>query len=289
LANPKFIEPKFFNASYHYGCFKAVEKFTKKRFSLIRDYVEHGVIFIEDIESVKRAGYVDRKFIKRIYTFGEWRKAMIEKFLESQNIRNLKVFAIGPYISGVDFFKSIEELVRIKKEFGKTLVVFPSHSIEALQSNYDLDEFVTEIQRVKKERNFNTVLICLYWADIIIGRDVFYLEKGFKVVTNGHRSDPYFLNRQKDLLYLADHTMSNNIGSYIGYSIFMKKPHYLYKQNPQYMWKDSNQELKQPMSHYEALDILQKVFGSFSSEITEEQLQVVEKYWGKWENENNLL
>jgi hypothetical protein len=279
LANPKLIEPKFFNCVHHYGHHKAIAKFKGKPFNFLTEYSEHGMSFIQEPEMVIYLGYVNRPFIRTVYTYGELRKIAIEGYFKMNNLKR-KVLAIGPYIKYVDFFKSKEELMRIKQKYGKILLVFPSHGINTVKSQYDIDAFINAINAVK--HHFDTVFISLHWVDIVNGKDALYKAHGFTVVTSGHAADPRFLNRHKDLIFLADHTMSNNLGTYIGYSVCMGKPHYLYKQETNYIIKESNTPLNLPASYYENLAKFQQCFSTFSTEITPEQIALVESFFGKW-------
>ena len=68
-------------------------------------------------------------------------------------------------------------------------------------------------------KDYDTVLISMIGYDIQQGFDKKYRNKGYRIVSSGTRNDPYFLNRQRDLMELADMTISNNIGTHIGYSI----------------------------------------------------------------------
>ena len=61
-----------------------------------------------------------------------------------------------------------------------------------------------------------------------------YLEHGFECVTAGHIYDPFFLSRLKSIIDLATITTSNEIGTHIGYCIFMGKPHYFYNSSVEY-------------------------------------------------------
>ena len=45
--------------------------------------------------------------------------------------------------------------------------------------------------------NYDNVIICLYWKDVLSGESKFYLNKGYKVVTAGNINDINFLNYKK--------------------------------------------------------------------------------------------
>jgi hypothetical protein len=279
LADPRFIEPKFFNCVHHYGHHKVIAKFKGKPFNFLTEYSEHGIAFLSEPETAPYLGYVNRPLIRKVYTYGALRKTAIEEYAKKNHLTR-KVIAIGPYIKYVDFFKSEEERMRIKQKYGKILLVFPSHGIDTIKSQYDVDAFINAINAVK--HHFDTVFVSLHWVDIVNGKDALYKAHGFTIVTSGSAADPRFLNRHKDLISLSDHTMSNNLGTYIGYSICMGRPHYLYPQETTYIIKESNTKLIHPASQYEALAKFQQCFSTFSPEITPEQIALVEQYWGKW-------
>jgi hypothetical protein len=280
LADPRLIEPKHFNCVHHYGHHKVIAKYKGKPFNFLTEYVEHGLSFMLEPEMVIVLGYINRPLIKKVYTYGELRKTAAEEYSKINNLKR-KVIDIGPYIKYVDFFKPKEELMRIKQKYGKILLVFPSHSISTIKSQYDIDVFINAINAVK--HHFDTVFVCLHWVDILNGKDTLYKAHGFTIVTSGSAADPRFLNRHKDLIFLSDHTMSNNLGTYIGYSICMGKPHYLFKQETRYIINESNTELNLPASYYEAMARFRHCFSTFSPEITPEQIALVEQYWGKWD------
>ena len=70
----------------------------------------------------------------------------------------------------------------------------------------------------------------LYYQDILNGDAAIFEDAGFVVVTCGYREDCHFLERQRTLIKLADFTMSNSIGTHVGYCVYMGKPHYSFKQ-----------------------------------------------------------
>jgi hypothetical protein len=281
LANPRFITPKHFSSVCHYGNYKAVAKLKKSRFNFITEYLEHGMSFFCQPEIVKLGGYADRLFLKRIYTFGNVRKSTLETFYNTYNMRR-RVIAIGPYIKGAEFFKTKEELDSLKQKYGKILLVFPSHSIAILHAKYDEVSLMQEIFKIKND--FDMIFICLYWKDILDEQRLLLYEKyisdKIKIVSAGHSSDPNFLSRLKDLIWLSDVTMSNNIGTHLGYSVCMGKAHYLFNQTIEYIVTGSN---KIDAEVYPDIPKFYELFGHYTANITPEQKELVEQYWGKYD------
>ena len=278
LVRYDFTPPKFFNSVFLYGNYKAVATAQNKHFNFLTDYLEHGVCFINTVESARLLGYVDRRFIKNIYTYGPIRKKIIEQYLKHYNLER-NIIEVGPYILGAQHFYSPSQLTTLKKTYGKILLVYPQHSIESRVVHYELDDIIREIHA--RKGNFDSVFICLYWKDILIHPEYVqkYLSEGFIVVSNGHRSDPQFLSRQKDLIHLSNMMMTNGLGTHIGYSICMNKPVYFYKQTLQLEHLATNtnnteNELQLIESEFYT------AFSEFSFNISEEQKNLVRQYWG---------
>jgi hypothetical protein len=147
-----FSPPKFFNSVFLYGNYKAVAKAQNKHFNFLTDYLEHGVCFINTIESARLLGYVDRKFIKNIYTYGPIRQNLIQQYLQKHNLKR-NVIEVGPYILGAKHFYKPDKLAALKNTYGKILLVYPQHSIETRVVHYELDDIIREIHKGNLEGN----------------------------------------------------------------------------------------------------------------------------------------
>jgi hypothetical protein len=280
LANPRFISPKHFSSVCHYGNYKAITKLKNSRFNFITEYLEHGASFFQYPEEVLNLGYANRFCLKKIYTFGDHQKSVLESYYARHNMKR-KVIAIGPYIKGAEFFKTKTELNFLKQKYGRILLVFPSHSIENLRKRYNESDLMQEIFRIKDD--FDTIFICMYWKDILDEQRIKVYEKyvsdKIKIVSAGHRSDPCFLSRLKDLIWLSDVTMSNNIGTHLGYSICMGKPHYLFRQKVIYDISNNANKIVSYKHIYEKP--FYELFGNYNINITPEQITLIERYWGR--------
>ena len=280
LAESKFVVTYPFFSTSIYGNYKAIAQLKGKPFNFATEYLEHGLEYSSDLQRVEYLGYPNRAFIKRIYTFGDKRKQVVEKYLESKGLKR-DVIAIGPYIKGAAFFKSQDELLKLREKYGKILLAFPQHySVEyANAKSIAEDEFTKEIERISAD--FDKVFICIYFSDINEKLVQQYEAKGFQVVTAGNRIDPSFLSRLKDLIFLSSCAISDGTGTQIGYSVCMDRPHYFYKRKNASQWV-AGKVIKKDDAFYEAERKMALQFGEYPSQITAEQIELVQEYWGKW-------
>jgi hypothetical protein len=238
-------------------------------------YIEHGVYFGPFVRWDQYVWNVSYNI-----TFGQQRcNHLLNKKI------NKKILAIGPYIHYAQNLFDNNEIKLFKKTYGKILLVFPTHCGPETGVEFDVKSFIHEIELIRIDR-FDSVFISLYWLDIIDGKYIScYEEMGYKIVTSGHRFDINFLNRQKTLIELADFTMSNYAGTHVGYCIYLRKPHYIYKQEVEYieangknsfeLWTDDDTRLRL----LEELEI-NNSFGVYKNFISEEDNKVVDMYWG---------
>ncbi|PKG87103.1 hypothetical protein CXF91_13905 [Planococcus sp. Urea-3u-39] len=255
-----------------YGISSAFRKYAGHH-RKINACIEHGVYFgsYVDLKETSKSGF------PAVITFSENRKKHIK------NETKKPVFLVGPYISYVESFYNETKVNLLKEKLGKTLLVLPVHSIDRLVTNYDIKSFIKEINKIKYAHDFNTVLVCLYWKDILLGRDEIYKNEGFTVVSNGYREDPYFLSRLKTFIEISDHTISNSIGTHIGYSVAMGKPHTVIKQDLEYKGAtdlDLKSESVLATSSFLEKEEVFKVFKDFDEQISEKQKEICNKYWG---------
>lgn len=237
-------------------------------------YLEHGIV----IGNLVRADSVN--LAKKTLTYSHYRSQfIIEKTGKAPVL-------IGPYIHYAEGILSPEALANVKKRLGRVLLVFPSHSIGAVAAEYDKNQFCVEIE--KRKVDYDTVLVCMYWKDVQNGDHAYYQKMGYTLTTAGHRDDLYFLNRLKSIILLADMVISNSTGTQVGYSIFLNKPHYLFKQEVSLVSKSkSGDDLLR--NHYQPEvtstknrdnQLLYDTFNNFEEKITSEQYELANYMWG---------
>ncbi len=252
-----------------YGNYNVLKEKFKEKFHA-KCMIEHGLYFKHTI--------VDeclQKGLDTIYTYSEYRKKYIIN--DCGDKLDKQIIPVGPYIQYAHNFKSKEQLSKLKTKFGKILLVFPSHNFPGMEVSYDYEKFMNKIEMISKD--FDTVFVSMVGYDLKLGINKIYERKGYRVVTSGSRSDPNFLYRQRDLIELADMTMSNAIGTHIGYCICLGKPHFLFKQDQE--WNDI-ENLYIRLGNV-TVDELYDTFNSESLTITDKQIAVIKKYWGEFD------
>jgi hypothetical protein len=244
-----------------------------KHCSPIKACIEHGVYF---------GSYVNEREclfsgFPALITFSDVRKVHI------RTASPIPVIEIGPYIAYADSFLSPSQLTDQKKKMGKTLLVFPSHSTDYAQAKFDSDELIKEIARLKKQENYQTILVNFFWKDIANHQDQLFRDAGFQVTCCGSQSDPFFLRRLKSLILLSDMTMSNSVSTNLGYCIYLGKPHYFFRQKTglAHSKSTSGEYLAENVRtrELEKEEIVDR-FCVFKHEVTPSQYQVCSKYWG---------
>ena len=173
--------------------------------------IEHGVYFSRLVCQIEVTHYVSR-----ILTFSPFREEVIKE------LTNLEPCAIGPYIAYVKNYRSEEEITEKKKRIGHALLVMPAHSTQEDVAEYNIGEFIQQIESVKK--GFDTVLVCMHFEDMKRGLWKLYKDKGYCIVSAGNIESPYFLNRLKYIISLSDAVVMNAVTTGMAYAMYMNRP-----------------------------------------------------------------
>lgn len=186
--------------------------------STINSVITHGInIFNTQIAEIECSHLIDI-----IITSSKHYKERIE------GVTSFKAIPIGPYIAYAHEYCAQEELLAERRKNGRTLLVFPEHGIEGLDIRYDMEAFCEEIDQVAKD--FDTIMVCLYFRDVYVGMDKFYKKRGYKVVCAGYRNDKYFLSRLRMIFQLSDAVIGNAYTTGLAYALYFDKPVYVFRQ-----------------------------------------------------------
>lgn len=231
--------------------------------------IEHGIYYDDDIKDME---IYNNKF-PAILTYGPVRHQFLTELIGHEK----KIHKLGPHIDYVEGLLTEKELETLKLELGTVLLAIPTHSIESHKLEFDYESWIAEIK--KRGQDYDTVIVNVYFQDVIFGRHHHYLEAGFKVVTSGHRSDLNFLPRLKSIIMLSDMTMSNRYSTPVGYCLHFNKPHYVYRQPMEF--KTTEEALGfHANTKIDKFEKYADIFAEYSTEITPEQMDVYNNVWG---------
>lgn len=203
-----------------------------------------------------------------VFTLGQYRTTLLNK------TGDYMICNIGPYIHYAHSILSQTEIDIFKRKFGKTLVVFPSHSIESTEWER-VSGFDVFIEEYVKKHNIKTVIISMFFIDIQKGYHHVYEEKGYEIFCAGHRHNADFLDRQKALLKVADYVVSEGVGTHIGYCLAMNVPVQIYKNDNKLITSNSEEEID-----YNLIENIASSFYDYSDRITEAQIEIGNYYFG---------
>lgn len=191
------------------------------------------------------------------------------------------VYNIGPYILYAKQYYSGYQLKKIKDSLGKTALLFPAHTFEGASIDFDKQKFVKEVfDRFKHD--FDSIMVCAYWMDVDDPIYDAFEAEGAKIVSAGFRGDDNFIARQRVMYELSDLVSSNLEGSYIGYSLALKKPFYMFSNRARL---NSHENIGSNEQEYRFSLTVNKIFKAFSNinpsyKQLDEQQSIFEYYWG---------
>lgn len=228
--------------------------------------IEHGTFLSEQVADIELESNL-QSFI----TYSKYRVDVLKRLRPH-------AYAIGPLIHYASHYLTNEELKKEKKRLGKTILFFPSHSLIGLTNEYDMEWSYKKIKSISK--GFDTIRVCLYWKDILLGRHKFYQEKGIECITAGHILDPLFLPRVKSIIETADLTISNDASSPLSYCIYMNKPHIIFYQRPKMSGKKYFYKIMSDYWRSKPYNQIVEEFSKISFRITDKQRKLIDYYCG---------
>lgn len=135
----------------------------------------------------------------------------------------IPVFSVGPYIQYATGIYSTEKTKRTKEKNGKTVTVFLPHSIENISRYYSKNEFIDDVIK-EYGKNFDTIYLCVYWADLAEDCCLYAREKGIKIITAGFRFDKLFTKRLRTIFDLSDAVAGGDLGTHYMYALTLNIP-----------------------------------------------------------------
>lgn len=183
--------------------------------------IEHGVYFGGNTSPEVNPLFTEHE-IGAFITYGPYR----EKHLSSV-YPDHAIYAIGPYIqyanTDQEYLDSLRDIIDSAK---KTLTLFPSHSVRDGCVRFCHEELAESVKDIAENEGYGNIIVCLSPMDHASSLANFYESQGFVVVSCGEDS-LRFLSKQRAIMEASDLTVSNDVGTHIGYSLAMGVPHFV--------------------------------------------------------------
>ena len=199
-----------------------------------------------------------------------------------QPLTNKLIITYGP--SFVPYAKGIYtdfQVKYIKRNNGKTLVIFPVHNNDvSAYVNYkqEQDEFIEYVKKIKDEQDFEEVIACLYYVDVERGMQSLYERQGWKVVCAGNNKNYDFADALKSIFQIADAVIVQGLTG-VAYSTYLGIPCHFYKYDEELQHANgivtNNTAWVQPTKKR-----LLELFPNISDTISKEQYDFCNKTWG---------
>jgi len=195
---------------------------------------------------------------------------------------NKALFAIGPCIHYASDGHTESDFENPRQQTGKILTVFLRHGTHDFDVDFDQAHFCRLLNEIG--RDFDTIRICIYWKEVQQPRVERYQAEGYQCVTAGHMFDPLFLPRLRDIIKSSSLTLSTFVGTQIGYCIALGIPHALVHIPTKAIARNAvGQRSLGGCTEKTCASLpaeFQAAFGEIRSDITAQQIELVDRYWG---------
>lgn len=253
--------------AYFYGYYQEIVRFADMEEKLpgfpVFSHMEHGAANIDtqrDEFSANSSCYC---------SCSDYRRTDIHEIAPKR-----MYISTGPYIHYSKKYYSEADEKKIKKEWGRTLLVFPFHRCEGEENGKGEENVLFDAVYSTFKKKFDSIIVCTYWFDVndaILDR---YKNEGAKIVSSGFRGDGRFVQRLKTLISLSDACIMDEVGTNLGFCYYMGKPTYLIERESRFDDKLFEENTKR----------FGKAFGTddlfFSDEQKNLQKTLYDYYWG---------
>jgi hypothetical protein len=230
--------------------------------------IEHGFVIDETVSAIER-----RLALPVHLTQSHYRADVV-----GQAIPGVEAVPIGPMIRYVQALQPPAPAPTRRR-----LVLFPAHSVHTMDAAYDVGEFLGRTAEYR--RDFDETVVCLYWRDVLLGRDAVYRSAGLACTTAGHMYDQHFLFRLLGILRAAAAVATNEVGTHVAYAVLVGLPVWIVPQRVEYRASSDT-----PADQVTALDAfrgaarttqLEELFATPAAASTEEQRALVASLAGE--------
>lgn len=259
------IDRPFRNSNCFYGFNYCLKRFSGFR-GTINAVVEHAPALDGYI------GDYGDKLAPSVVVNSEQRREFLRAKIEKS------IFTVGPSIYYAKNIYTEFSLKIIKKNLGKTLLIYPLHDIENFSYIQDTQSFIEYVKKIKDENNYDTILVSLYFVDIERGRHIIYEKQGWTILSAGRRENYDFGDCMKTIISLADYAVFQAYASAIGYCIYEGVPVSIFPQ--EFRFVENGREGVQTDNgiRNETMRLFETMFQQYDESISKEKYEFC-KYW----------
>ena len=129
--------------------------------------------------------------------------------------------AIGPYIRYARPPIDQDRLAALRRQLGRVLLLIPPHSTAQLNRSWSDRDWVDLVESHRRGCGYQHVIWMGFWKDPAPSHPI---PKDWIFASNGHASNPWFLDCQRLLFELSEAVCSFAIGTHIGYALELNRP-----------------------------------------------------------------
>lgn len=185
-----------------------------------------------------------------------------------------RALPIGPMIHYANALSAPE-----RRSARRVLTAFPAHSSQRVRVRYDRQALLRRLEGLRRE--FDEIVVCLYWRDVLHGAVADYAQRGFTCVSAGHIYDKEFLPRLVEVLRGSTLVYTNEVGSHVLYAALLDRPVWIERCEVRYEADAEIASMDVPAftDHPNVADLL-LLFGRRVEALTAEQLSFVRQLCG---------
>ncbi len=209
------------NAVHHYGHDVVLKRYASLPVvgHPLPFLLEHGVNFSDESTFEKPENWV-----RTYFCMGPRRASLLQQH------DGVVAKAIGPYIRYARPPVDQDRLKALRCQLGRVLLLIPPHSTAQLKRRWSDDDWVDVVESYRRSCGYQHVIWLGFWKDPFPAQA---LPDNWILASNGHASNPWFLDCQRLLFELSAAVCSFAIGTHIGYAIEMNRPLILFHHSVQ--------------------------------------------------------
>ena len=206
------------NAVHHYGHDVVLKRYASLPLVAhpLPFLLEHGVNFSDESTFEKPEDWV-----RTYLCMGPRRASLL------QHHDGVLGKAIGPYIRYAQPPVDQERLAALRRQLGRVLLLIPPHSTAQLNRSWSDRDWVDLVESHRRCCGYQHVIWMGFWKDPFPSHPI---PKDWIFASNGHASNPWFLDCQRLLFELSEAVCCFSMGTHVGYALELNKPLLMFRQ-----------------------------------------------------------